>query len=175
VSLVQHMLDSWMRECTQGNGRGNVLARMAGKWLCSKKTRSNPKSEHCSEISTDAFGGMWSYWTSGKSQGRLLPLIFILFSSNVFALESTRQKLQYKESLDASPEELQAARGLEQMYVKQMIDEMRKSIPDNEWMPSSQGEKIFRQMLDDEYSRMITESGTIGIADLIVADFKRRR
>ena len=175
MSLVQHMLNSWKRECTQGNGRGNVLARMAGKWLCSKKSRSNPRSELFSEKSTEAFGGMWSFWTGGKSQGGLLPLIFILSSTNVYALEPSRQKLQYREQIEASQEELQAARGLEQMYIKQMIDEMRKSIPDNEWMPSSQGEKIFRQMLDDEYSRMISESGTIGIADLIVADFKRRR
>jgi hypothetical protein len=75
----------------------------------------------------------------------------------------------------SSPEELAAAQGMEQMLVENMIQEMRKSVPENEFVPVSQGERIFRQMLDSEYARHMTETGTIGIADLVLAQMKGKR
>ncbi|MBI3558482.1 MAG: rod-binding protein [Deltaproteobacteria bacterium] len=74
-----------------------------------------------------------------------------------------------------TPEELSAARGMEQMMVDLMITEMRKSVPENEVVPLSQGERIFRQMLDQEHARMLTEGGTLGIADLVLAQMRGKR
>ena len=39
----------------------------------------------------------------------------------------------------------------------------------------SHGEKVYRQMLDSEYARMLSNSGSIGIADMVVAEMKRKK
>ncbi len=72
-------------------------------------------------------------------------------------------------------EERAAARGMEQMMVDLMITEMRKSVPENEVVPLSQGERIFGQMLDQEHGRMLTEDGKLGIADLVLAQMRGKR
>ncbi|MBI3544811.1 MAG: rod-binding protein [Deltaproteobacteria bacterium] len=64
---------------------------------------------------------------------------------------------------------------MEQMLVNLMISEMRKSVPENDVIPLSQGERIFRDMLDQEYAGHISESGSLGIADLIVAQMRGQR
>src|SRR4051794_11220658 len=42
-----------------------------------------------------------------------------------------------------TPEELAAARGMESMMVDMLIQEMRKTVPENDVVPLSQGERIF--------------------------------
>ncbi|MGE4232175.1 MAG: rod-binding protein [Bacteriovoracia bacterium] len=69
----------------------------------------------------------------------------------------------------------QAAKGLESILVEMMIQEMRKSVPQNDIIPVSQAEKIYRQMLDSEYAKVLVDSGSIGIADLVVAQFGAKR
>ena len=72
-------------------------------------------------------------------------------------------------------EELAAAQGVEAMLMDHLLQEMRKTVPENEFMPANQGEKIFRQMLDSEYSRILSESGGIGIAELVLAQMRGKR
>jgi Rod binding domain-containing protein len=61
------------------------------------------------------------------------------------------------------------------MMVNFMIEEMRKSVPDNDIIPQSNGEKIYRNMLDQEYGRMLSEAGGLGITDLVLAEIKGKR
>jgi hypothetical protein len=82
---------------------------------------------------------------------------------------------QLQQDTPATPQELAAARGLESMLVNLMIDEMRKSVPENDLIPTSQGERIFRQMLDQQYADKISESSMLGIADLVVAQMHGKR
>ncbi|MBF0143178.1 MAG: rod-binding protein [Magnetococcales bacterium] len=51
-----------------------------------------------------------------------------------------------------------AAADFEALFVRQMLSVMRKSVPENEESPfgKSQGEKVFRDMLDSEYASMIS-------------------
>lgn len=72
-------------------------------------------------------------------------------------------------------EEIAAAQGMEAIFVSQMIEEMRKSIPENELMPTSHAEKIYRSMLDQEYSNIISRSNQFGIADQVLAEIKGER
>jgi Rod binding domain-containing protein len=46
----------------------------------------------------------------------------------------------------------EAAAGFESLFVKQMMAEMRKTVPDSGLIKQGQGEKIFRDMLDQEYA-----------------------
>ena len=72
-------------------------------------------------------------------------------------------------------EEMQAARGLEYLLVKNMVEQMRKTVPESEFMPKSHSERIFESMLDDEYVSRISESGQLGVAEQIVAQMRGRR
>lgn len=84
-------------------------------------------------------------------------------------------RFQRPQDVPPTPEQLAAARGFEAMMIDHLIQEMRKSVPDNELMPASQGEKIFRQMLDTEYARKLSESGGIGIAGLVLEQLQGKR
>ena len=73
-----------------------------------------------------------------------------------------------------SPAELDAvkakAQEFESLFIKMMFDEMRKSVK-----PASsgsaahdQGRDIFNSMLHDQYAGLLSKTGGIGIADMIV-------
>lgn len=97
---------------------------------------------------------------------------------NAAPLQAKQQFIHRRYMADETPpsaEELAAARGLEQMLLDQMVQEMRKSVPENEFVPVSQGERIFRQMLDQEYTRVISESGTVGVAGIVLEQMKGKR
>ncbi|MBF0454211.1 MAG: rod-binding protein [Magnetococcales bacterium] len=55
----------------------------------------------------------------------------------------------------------EAAADFESMFVKQMLSSMRKAIPkqDGGLIKESQGEKIFRDLLDAEYAKTTSRSG----------------
>ena len=71
--------------------------------------------------------------------------------------ERTRQERDLRE----------AAQGLEALLVNQMFSAMRKSVPKSEMLDGGMGEEIFRGMLDQEYSTMMSKTGSLGLADLI--------
>jgi flagellar protein FlgJ len=62
-------------------------------------------------------------------------------------------------------------REVSQMYEKQFLREMMKSmrstVSESEFLPASQGEKIFKEQLDQEYVEKWGDRGGIGIADMI--------
>jgi Rod binding domain-containing protein len=61
------------------------------------------------------------------------------------------------------------AAGIEQIFVKMLVDQMRKSIqrPQTESAAQNQGHDIFEEMLYDEYGKKISQQGGFGIADII--------
>ena len=50
------------------------------------------------------------------------------------------------------------------LITSQMLKEMRASVPDDGFMPRSQGEQIFQEMLDGEYAKTMSLSDTRGLA-----------
>lgn len=179
--MVRNTLRSWKTGTQTGNRHRLVPARMVGWELCSEMRQS----------SMDA--GSVFFRIARRSHGRLLLAPFILF---IVGLRSPDAKaeiadrkmlppaktqkmaakpLQSKQESVSTPEEVSAARGLEQMMVNMMIEEMRKSVPENELVPVSQGERVFRQMLDQEHARMMSEAGVLGIADLVLDQMHGKR
>ncbi|NMA02719.1 MAG: muramidase [Clostridia bacterium] len=61
----------------------------------------------------------------------------------------------------------EACRQLESIFVHQMLSQMRNSIPSDGYLQPNHGEKIFQDMLDQEYAQKISQAGGIGIADMI--------
>ncbi len=73
------------------------------------------------------------------------------------------QKAQSQKAKDA-------AKAFESLFTSMMVKSMRNAIPqgNDEFLPTSFGEKMYTEMLDEQYSGMISKNGNLGLADLIL-------
>lgn len=121
------------------------------------------------------------------SQGRAIPASGLLLVVAAMVVAVTAFFAGLKElsaaayapkAVDERPpteEELEAAQGMEALMANMLIDQMRKSVPDSEFMPKSSGEKIFESLLDYEYAQTMSRAGTFGLSELILAEMRRNR
>ncbi len=65
------------------------------------------------------------------------------------------------------PKVLEAARMYEGQFLREMLRAMKKTVPESEFMPESQAEKIFREQLDNQSVDNWVDRGGVGMADLI--------
>lgn len=151
-----------------------------GYKLCSEKKQREALRDE-GEKWTGSEGRAVGHGSSIASVSSLLPLLMILMTS--VAAASTpkpanlagRNLLPQPQEAPPTPEMLAAARGMEQMLLDHLIQEMRKTVPESEFMPAGQAEKIFRGMLDSEYARMLSEAGGVGIAPLVLDQLRGKR
>lgn len=182
---------SRMMSALTGNRQGRSPARMVGLFAESStvfKMRA---------VGTEAV--MVLKWALSRVHGRILLSHFlsavvcvgVMGSLDALAVQSRglpsslgqQQKLYPNKAVPLiniqesppTPEEIAAAKGMEMIFVEQMVQEMRKSVPENELIPLSNGEKIYRQMLDSEYSRMMAEGHNFGIADVVLAEIRKKK
>jgi flagellar protein FlgJ len=92
------------------------------------------------------------------------------FIHDISSLDSLRQKA-VKEGKDGEQDALRAAaRQFESIFTSMMLKSMREA---NEGFESnfmnSQNEKFYRQMLDEQMASELSASGSMGLADMIVA------
>ncbi len=92
------------------------------------------------------------------------------FIHDISSLDSLRQKA-VKEGKDGEQEALYAAaRQFESIFTSMMLKSMREA---NEGFESnimnSQNEKFYRQMLDEQMASELSANGSMGLADMIVA------
>jgi len=55
----------------------------------------------------------------------------------------------------------------ESLFVKIMLDSMRATLTDDTLIPKNSGEKLFEDMLYDDYARKISSRADLGIAEMI--------
>lgn len=160
-----------------GNRQGEVLkspARMAGiNDLCSEKPHTNTEV-HADTVESKGRGSPFGW-----------PLLFVLAMApmpqlpKAAPINAPHGKVvvpQYAvDSAGASEAEIAAADGMESMMMDMLMQEMRKTVSESELIPVSQGERVFRQMLDTEYSKMMSAQGSLGIKDLVLAQIRRKR
>lgn len=60
----------------------------------------------------------------------------------------------------------------EGIFVNQMVSAMRKTVVHQGLVPESHAERIYQGMLDQEHAQKITETGELGLADLIYKHLK---
>lgn len=60
------------------------------------------------------------------------------------------------------------AREFESMFASTMIRAMRKTVGNDPLVPQSTGEKMYTEMLDDHYARLLSENGGLGLAKQIL-------
>lgn len=55
----------------------------------------------------------------------------------------------------------------EAIFIKQMLDAMRKTVPESGFTGGSLTEDIFEDMLYDEYAKAMSRTANLGIADMM--------
>ncbi len=66
------------------------------------------------------------------------------------------------------------AHDFESLFASMMLKSMRKTLDNNPLIPQSFGEKIYTEMLDDEYSNVLSKSSSLGLAELIVKELEKQ-
>lgn len=67
------------------------------------------------------------------------------------------------------PAMVEAAEGMETMFIDYMMKVMRDTVPKNEMDLESPATNIYRGMLDSEYAKSAARAGGVGLADQIIA------
>ena len=61
----------------------------------------------------------------------------------------------------------QACRDFESIFVKQMLDSMRKTVQKTGLTDGGYAEELYQDMLYDEYARKITDTASLGVAQML--------
>ena len=66
----------------------------------------------------------------------------------------------------------EAANDFEAIFIQQMLKTMRKTSLESDFIKKSEGEKIFRSMLDEQYAILSAKSGRLGLGEMIYQQLK---
>ena len=69
---------------------------------------------------------------------------------------------------NSASQTLNVAREFESIFVSYLMKSMRSTVFDGELMEKGVGEEIYTELLDVEYAKMISNSGSLGLAEQIV-------
>ena len=61
----------------------------------------------------------------------------------------------------------EAANEFEAIFLQQMLKTMRKTSLESDFIKKSEGEKMFRSMLDEQYAILSAKSGRLGLGEMI--------
>jgi flagellar protein FlgJ len=81
--------------------------------------------------------------------------------------EFASQELAPKSEPKENEKLMKVAKGFENMFVQHLVGEMRKTVQRGDLVPESQAERIYRSMLDNEYSQKMSDTGQLGLSKLI--------
>ena len=60
----------------------------------------------------------------------------------------------------------------EAIFIQHMLKTMRKTSLESDFIKKSEGEKIFRSMLDEQYAILSAKSGRLGLGEMIYQQLK---
>ncbi|AEJ61691.1 Flagellar protein FlgJ [Spirochaeta thermophila DSM 6578] len=65
------------------------------------------------------------------------------------------------------PKLKEATEEFEALFVKMMVDQMRKGVPRSGLLEKNMAEEVFEDMLYDEYARLMAKSTRFGLAEML--------
>jgi peptidoglycan hydrolase FlgJ len=74
---------------------------------------------------------------------------------------------QVRKPVDRSSDLYKACVDFESIFIKQMLDVMRKSVKKEGLLDGGAGEEIFSDMLYGEYAKKMAETAQFGLSDMI--------
>lgn len=70
----------------------------------------------------------------------------------------------------------EACQEMEAVFVNQLLRQMRATVPKGELVEESAGSAIYKDMLDEEYSKLIAKSpSNMGIAEMLYKQLKQEK
>lgn len=69
----------------------------------------------------------------------------------------------------------EACRDFEALFIKQMLDTMRKTVNKSGMLDGGMAEDVFEDMLYDEYSKSMADTGSFGIGKMMYAELSGER
>ena len=66
----------------------------------------------------------------------------------------------------------ETASEFEAIFIQQMLKTMRETSFESNLLPKSEGEKIFRSLLDEQYANLSAKSGNLGLGVMIYQQLK---
>ena len=66
----------------------------------------------------------------------------------------------------------ETASEFEAIFIQQMLKTMRETSFESDMLPKSEGEKIFRSLLDEQYANLSAKSGSLGLGEMIFQQLK---
>ncbi len=69
----------------------------------------------------------------------------------------------------------EACRDFEALFIKQMLDTVRKTVNKTDMLDGGMAEDIFEDMLYDEYSKSMADTGSFGIAKMMYQELSGER
>ena len=66
----------------------------------------------------------------------------------------------------------EASNEFEAIFIQQMLKTMRKTSLESDFIKKSEGEKLFRSMLDEQYAIISSRSGRLGLGEIIYQQLK---
>jgi flagellar protein FlgJ len=98
---------------------------------------------------------------------RKLPGISKTQASSGSAAARAEGSARVQPKIDKSRRLYKVSQEFEAIFIKQMLNVMRKSVSKTGLMDGGMAEEIFEDMLYDEYAQKMAESGSFGIANMI--------
>lgn len=66
----------------------------------------------------------------------------------------------------------EACASFESMFISQLLQQMKKSIPKGGFLGESKGQQMMEGLMDDECARFMASSGGIGLANMLYQQLK---
>ena len=67
---------------------------------------------------------------------------------------------------------MEVSKQFEGIFVNQMVSAMRKTVVRQGLVPESHAERVYQGMLDQEHAQKITDTGELGLANLVYQHLK---
>ena len=83
-------------------------------------------------------------------------------------------KINNKDTKDYNKKLKDASDSFEELFVHKMIQVMRNSSFKTNLMSGGRGEEVFQDMLDEQYSRIISKNDALGLGKMIYEAAKRK-
>ncbi len=95
-----------------------------------------------------------------------LPLSALTIDSGRFKLAPEKKVVSNDANLRETASEFEA------IFIQQMLKTMRETSFESDLLPKSEGEKIFRSLLDEQYANISAKSRSLGLGEMIFQQLK---
>ena len=90
-------------------------------------------------------------------------------NATAFVMSREQQRLENLQTAELSDDQKlrEAANDFEAIFAQQMLKAMRDATLKSDLIKVSEGEQVFREMLDQHRSKQLADSGSLGLGELI--------